>query len=127
MIRCVAAVCIMVALPAVAMAQDPEAGESVFKKCAPCHAVGPGAKNKVGPHLNGLNGRAAGAVEGFKYSDAMKNSGITWDQAAFAEYIANPKKRIPGNKMIFPGIKDEIDRDDLFAYVEQFDAEGNAK
>lgn len=91
------------------------------------HAVGPGAKNKVGPHLNGLNGRAAGSVEGFKYSDALKNSGITWEQATFAEYIANPKERIPGNKMVFPGIKDEIDRDDLFAYVSQFDAEGNTK
>lgn len=127
MIRWVVVVCIMVALPAHALAQDPEAGKTIFKKCAACHAVGPGAKNKVGPHLNGLNGRAAGSVEGFKYSDAMKNSGITWDQATFAEYIANPKERIPGNKMIFAGTKDEIDRDDLFAYVSQFDAEGNTR
>ncbi len=125
MLNWIVAACMIVALPTVASAQDPEAGKKMFKKCAPCHAVGPGAKNKVGPHLNGLNGRAAGSVQGFKYSDAMKNSGITWDQATFAEYIANPKERIPGNKMVFPGIKDEIDRDDLFAYVEQFDVEGN--
>lgn len=127
MFRSVLAACIMVAVPTAASAQDPEAGKNVFKKCAPCHAVGPGAKNKVGPHLNGVIGRAAGSLEGFKYSDAMKDSGITWDQGTFVEYIADPKTTIPGNKMIFSGVKDEIDRDDLFAYVSQFDAEGNTK
>jgi cytochrome c len=127
MLRWVVAACIMVALPGIASAQDPDAGKGIFKKCAPCHSIGPGAKNKVGPHLNGLSGRAAGAVEGFKYSDAMKNSGITWDKATFIEYVTSPKKKVPGNKMIFPGIKDEIDREDLFAYIEQFDAEGNTK
>jgi len=127
MLRWVVAAFMMVALPAVASAQDAEAGKKVYKKCAPCHAVGPGAKNKVGPPLNGLNGRAAGTAEGFKYSKAMKDSGITWDQATFIEYITNPKKRLPGNKMIFRGLKDEVDREDLFAYIEQFDAEGNTK
>ncbi len=127
MLRWVVAAFVMVALPAVASAQDAEAGKKVYKKCAPCHSVGPGAKNKVGPHLNGLVGRAAGSGEGFKYSSAMKDSGITWDQVTFIEYITSPKKRIPGNKMIFPGIKDELDREDLFAYVSQFDAEGNTK
>jgi cytochrome c len=127
MLRWVVAAFVMVALPAVASAQDADAGKKIFKKCAPCHAVGPGAKNKVGPHLNGVIGRAAGSAEGFKYSNAMKDSGITWDQAIFIEYITSPKKTIPGNKMIFPGIKDELDREDLFAYVEQFDAEGNTK
>ena len=127
MLRWVVAACIVVALPAGASAQDADAGKKIFKKCAPCHAVGSGAKHKVGPHLNGLSGRGAGVVEGFKFSEAMKNSGITWDQATFHEYITNPKKRIPGNKMIFPGIKDEIDREDLYAYIEQFDAEGNTK
>lgn len=127
MLRWVVATCMMVALPAVASADDVEAGKKIFKKCAPCHAVGPGAKNKVGPPLNGVIGRPAGSAEGFKYSKAMKDSGITWDQAIFIEYITSPKKRIPGNKMIFPGIKDEEDREDLFAYIEQFDAEGNTK
>ncbi len=127
MLRWVVAAFVMVALPAVASAQDADAGKKIFKKCAPCHAIGPGAKNKVGPPLNGVVGRPAGSAEGFKYSKAMKGSGITWDQATFIEYITNPKKRIPGTKMIFPGIKDELDREDLFAYFEQFDAEGNTK
>ena len=127
MLRWVVAAFVMVALPAVASAQDADAGKKIFKKCAPCHAVGPGAKNKVGPPLNGVIGRPAGSAEGYKYSKAMKNSGITWDEEIFIEYITSPKKRIPGNKMIFPGIKDEEDREDLFAYIEQFDAEGNTK
>jgi len=127
MLRRVVATCMMVAVPAVASAQDADAGKKIFRKCATCHGVGPGAKNKVGPHLNGVVGRAAGSAESFKYSKAMKNSGITWDQEAFLEFIASPKKKIPGTKMVFPGIKDEIDRENLFAYVEQFDAEGNTK
>jgi len=80
-----------------------------------------------GVELNGLVGRAAGSAEGFNYSDAMKKSGITWDQATFLEYITDPKKKVPGNKMVFPGIKDEIDREDLFAYISQFDAAGKTK
>jgi cytochrome c len=127
MLKWVIAAGLLVALPAVASAQDAEAGKNVFKKCAPCHAIGPGAKNKVGPELNGLFGRAAGSVEGFNYSDAMKNSGITWDEANFKEYIANPKAKIPGNKMVFPGIKDELDRDDLAAYIGTFNADGSTK
>ena len=127
MLRWVGAACIVVALPAVAWAQDPEAGKKVFKKCGACHAVGPGAKNKVGPQLNGLNGRAAGSIEGFKYSAAMKKSGITWDEENFLEFIAKPRKKIKGTKMIFGGVKDELDRDDLYAYIVQFDAEGNTK
>jgi cytochrome c len=117
----------LIALPSVALAQDPAAGEKVFKKCAPCHAIGPGAKNKVGPELNGLFGRKAGSVEGFNYSDPMKNSGITWDEANFGEYIADPKKKIPGNKMVFPGVKDELERDDLAAYIATFNADGSPK
>jgi cytochrome c len=117
----------MLALPTVALAQDADAGKKVFNKCTPCHNIGPGAKNKVGPELNGLFGRPAGSVEGFNYSDAMKNSGITWDEATFKEYITDPKKRIPGNKMVFPGIKDELDRDDLAAYVASFNADGTTK
>ncbi len=127
MLKWVVAAFLVAALPTIASAQDAGAGQKIFKKCAPCHAVGPGAKNKVGPQLNGLVGRAAGSAEGFKYSNAMKDSGITWDQATFLEYIADPKKKIPGNKMIFPGVKDEVDRDDLFAYISQYDADGNAK
>ena len=127
MLRWVVAAFVMVALPAVASADDVDAGKKLYKKCAPCHAVGPGAKNKVGPPLNGVIGRPAASAEGYKYSKAMKDSGITWDQATFIEYITNPKKRLPGNKMIFRGLKDEVDREDLFAYIEQFDADGNTK
>ncbi len=125
MFRWVIAALIAVALPGIASAQDADAGKSVFKKCAPCHAIGPGAKNKVGPELNGLIGRKAGTAEGFKYSAAMKDSGITWDEATFKEYITNPKAKVPGNKMIFPGVKDELDRDDLYAYIVQFKADGS--
>lgn len=118
---------VMIALPTVASAQDPEAGKKVFAKCTACHSIGPGAKNKVGPELNGLFGRKAGSVEGFNYSDAMKNAGWVWDEAIFKEYIADPKAKVPGNKMIFPGIKDELERDDLAAYIGTFNADGSPK
>jgi len=127
MLRWVVAAGLALALPSVASAQDAEAGKKLFTKCAPCHAVGPGAKNKVGPELNGLIGRAAGHVEGFNYSPALKGSGITWDEASLDEWLANPKAKVPGNKMLFPGMKDEIERSDLIAYLATYDAEGNAK
>ena len=127
MLKWVVAASAMVLLPGVASAQDIEAGKKVFVKFAPCHSIGPGAKNKVGPELNGLVGRKAGTVEGFSYSEAMKNSGITWDDAQFHEYITDPKKKVPGNKMVFPGVKDEIQRDDLAAYIESFNADGSSK
>src|SRR6516165_8232259 len=88
---------------AVASAQDVAAGETSFRKCAPCHAIGDGAANKVGPLLNGLDGRKAGAVDGYTYSDANKNSGITWSEDSFKEYIKDPRGRVPGTKMIFAG------------------------
>ena len=110
-----------------ASAQDLSAGENSFKKCLPCHAVGEGAKNKVGPVLNGLAGRKSGTIEGYNYSDANKNSGITWDEASFKEYIRDPRARIPNTKMIFPGIKNEKEATDLWAYMAQFDAEGKKK
>ncbi|MGZ5850943.1 MAG: c-type cytochrome [Hyphomicrobium sp.] len=127
MLRLVVAAGALLALPTLALAQDAEAGKKVFQKCAPCHSVGPGAANKVGPNLSGLVGRKAGTEEGFSYSDAMKNSGITWDEATFKEYITDPKKKVPGNKMLFPGVKDELERDDLFAYLASFNADGSPK
>jgi cytochrome c len=110
-----------------ALAQDVEAGETSFKKCLPCHDIGEDAKNKVGPKLNGLDGRKAGSVEGFSYSDANKNSGITWSEAAFKDYIKDPRAKIPGTKMIFPGIKNEKEADNLWAYLKQFGPDGNKK
>jgi cytochrome c len=127
MLRWVLAAGLMIAAPAVASAQDAEAGKKVFTKCAPCHSIGPGAKNKVGPEQNGLVGRKAGSVADFNYSEAMKNSGITWDEAQLNEYITDPKKKVPGNKMLFPGVKDETERSDLIAYLGSFNADGTSK
>jgi cytochrome c len=108
-------------------AQDVSAGETSFKKCLPCHDIGEDAKNKVGPELNGLDGRKAGSAEGFNYSDANKNSGITWSEATFKDYIKDPRAKIPGTKMIFPGIKNETEADSLWAYLKQFGPNGKPK
>jgi len=110
-----------------AHAQDAAAGEQVFKKCLPCHAVGPGAKNKVGPELNGLDGRHSGSAAGYSYSAANKNSGIVWKEETFEAYIKDPRGKIPGTKMIFPGIKKEKDIDNLWAYLKQFGPDGSKK
>jgi len=108
-----------------AQAQDVAAGEKTFAQCKACHQIGEKAKNAVGPVLNGLFGRKSGTVPSYTYSAANKNSGITWDEAIFAEYIKNPKAKIPGTKMIYPGLKDEQRIKDLIAYLKQFDAEGH--
>jgi len=117
----------LVASTGAALAQDVAAGETSFRKCAPCHAVGPDAANKVGPELNGLDGRKSGSVDGFNYSDANKTSGITWSEAVFKDYIKDPRAKIPGTKMVFAGIKSEKEIGDLWSYVSQFDKDGNAK
>lgn len=124
MLRVVMAAAALCAAAAPAMAADPAAGEKAFAVCKACHKVGEGAKNGVGPTLNGVVGRAAGSVEGFNYSDAMKNSGITWDEAKLAAYIKNPKTEIPGNKMAFAGVKDDTKLANIIAYLTQFNADG---
>ena len=103
-----------------ALAGDVAAGETSFKKCAACHMVGEAAKNRVGPLLNGLDGRKSGTIEGFNYTDANKSSGIVWNEASFKEYIKDPKAKIPGTKMVFAGIKNEKEAGDLWAYLKQF-------
>ena len=86
MLRWVLAAGMLIAIPAVASAQDAEAGKKVFAKyCSPCHNIGPGAKNKVGPELNGIDGRKSGTAEGYNYTEANKNSGITWSEAELTE------------------------------------------
>jgi cytochrome c len=110
-----------------ACAQDVAAGENSFKKCLPCHRIGDGAKNLVGPELNGLDGRKSGTVEGYNYSEANKSSGITWGEDVFKEYITNPRAKIPGTKMVFAGISSENERNNLWAYLKQFDASGKKK
>ena len=107
-----------------AQAQAAAAGEKVFAQCRACHKVGESAKNAVGPVLNGLFDRKAGSVEGYAYSPANKNSGLTWDEATFREYIQNPRAKIPGTKMIYAGLKDEQRITDLVAYLKQFNAQG---
>jgi cytochrome c len=107
-----------------ANAQDVAAGERSFNKCRACHQIGETAKNAVGPVLNGLLGRHSGSIEGYSYSPANKNSGITWDEATFADYIKDPRAKIPGTKMVFPGIKNEQEIKDLTAYLKQFDKDG---
>jgi cytochrome c len=89
--------------------------------------VGPGAENKVGPELNGLDGRHAGTAAGFNYSEANKNSGIVWNETTFKDYIRSPQAKIPGTKMAFAGITNPQEIEDLWAYLKQFDAEGEVK
>jgi cytochrome c len=110
-----------------ALAQDATAGKSSFNKCMACHAIGDGAKNKVGPVLNGLDGRKSGTVEGYSYSEANKNSGITWSKDQFLEYIKEPKAKIPNTKMVFAGIKNEKEANDLWAFLAQYDKDGKTK
>src|SRR5262245_16931990 len=110
-----------------AAAQDLAAGENSFKKCLPCHAVGQDAKNKVGPELNGLDGRKSGSADGYNYTEANKNSGITWNEQEFKDYIQDPRAKIKGTKMVFAGIKNESEIANLWAYLKQFDASGNKK
>jgi len=112
---------------ATAGAQDLAAGARSFKKCAPCHDLGPNAKNKVGPLLNGLNGRKSGTVEGYNYTTANKGSGVVWNEASFLEYIKDPKAKIPGTKMVFAGIKSENEAKNLWAYLAKFGPDGKDK
>ena len=126
-LRSLALIVLSSATASAALAQDVAAGKSSFAKCLACHAIGEGAKNKVGPELNGLDGRKSGTAEGYSYTDANKNSGITWNEAQFKEYIKDPKAKIPGTKMAFAGIKKETEVNDLWAYVSQYDKDGKVK
>jgi len=109
-------------------AQDAAAGEQVFKRfCTPCHDVGPDAKTKLGPPLNGIDGRSAGTFEGFNYSPANKNSGITWNEQSFNKYIRAPMQEMPGTRMAFVGVKNDKDVGDLWAYLKQFGSNGDKK
>ena len=105
-------------LPALgsAQAQDASAGEKTFLQCRACHQVGDAAKNAIGPVLNGLFGRKAGMVEGYTYSPANKNSGLTWDEAMLDRWLTNTEKTIPGNKMGF-SVPDPVDRADIIEYL----------
>ncbi len=107
-----------VAMPLAMAEGDPAAGEKVFKKCKACHVVDQ-KKNRLGPHLIGIIGRTAGSVEGFKYSKAMQEAGITWDETTIDDYLADPKGYVPKNKMAFKGLPKEEDRADVIAYLKE--------
>jgi cytochrome c len=114
----VAAAGLLTAVSGAALADgDAEAGKKVFNKCKICHTLEAGV-NKVGPSLAGVIGRPAGTVEGFKYSEAMAGSGLTWDAATIDQYLADPKGFVPGNKMAFVGLKKEEERANVIAYLQ---------
>jgi cytochrome c len=113
----------MVSLGALALAPvaradgDAAAGQVVFKKCGLCHSPDAGV-NKLGPSLHAVVGRKSGSIETYNYSDAMKAAGKTWDPATLDVYLTDPKALVPGTKMVFPGLKDPKDRQDVIAYLE---------
>jgi len=106
--------------PATAMAADSAAGQAVFNRCKICHTVEAGGRNTVGPNLHGVFGRKAGSVDNFAtYSDAMKKSGIVWDDETLAKYLRSPREVVPGGSMAFPGLKDDTEMANLLAYLHQ--------
>jgi cytochrome c len=124
---CLIASAILVGLATSAHAQDAAAGAKEFLICKACHQIGPGAKIAIGPVLNGVVGRKAGTYPGFEYSPANKDSGIVWTPEELDKYLTNPQAVVPHTKMVFPGIKDDKKRQDVIAYLEQFNEDGSKK
>jgi cytochrome c len=100
------------------LAADADAGKTAFKKCALCHAIETGKSNKIGPSLFGIVGRKSASLEHFNYSAGLKKFDHTWDEQTLDLYLADPRGTVPGTTMIFLGIKDKTERDDLIAYLE---------
>lgn len=121
----------LLAATASSYAADPAAGEKVFMKCKACHMIGEGAQNRVGPELNGIDGRKQGSIETFKgYGTdlkAMGEKGGTWNAAELDKYLTDPKAYNPGTKMAFAGVKDATERENLIAYITSFAADGKKK
>ncbi|HXF54267.1 MAG TPA: cytochrome c family protein [Hyphomicrobiaceae bacterium] len=108
---------------ATATAQDAQSGEQIYRQCRACHQIGEGARNLVGPQLNGIVGRRAGTVEGFTYSQANKEAGangLVWTEDNLFKYLENPMAFMPGTKMVFAGVRSEDARRDLIAYLKKF-------
>jgi len=116
----------VLALPFETTAQDADAGKKVFRKCSSCHQVGEKARVRVGPPLNGIIGAPAAAIDGFKYSDVLSESGLEWTAENLAAYLADPKGFLPGNKMTFAGLKKDEDIANVIAYLAGFAADGTA-
>jgi cytochrome c len=121
------AVTLLIAAARPVLAQDAAAGEKDFLVCRACHQIGPGAKNAVGPVLNGVVGRTAGTYPGYEYSDANRNSGIVWTPDELDKYLTSPQAVVPHTKMIFPGLKDAQKRKDMIAFLQQFGPDGQKK
>ena len=109
-----------------AQAQNATAGQTAFALCGVCHAVGEGAQTKLGPVLNGLEGRQSGSVAGYDYSPAIKSANITWSEATFKDFMANPSAKVPGTKMVIT-VSDATAAANLWAYLKQFGADGKIK
>ncbi len=112
---------------AAAAAGDPVAGATIFLICRTCHEIGPDARNATGPVLNHVIGRKAGTYPGYDYSQANRRSGITWTVPVLERYLADPQKLVPGTKMAFSGLQDRRQIDNVIAYLQQLDADGQAK
>ena len=106
------------------LAQEVAAGEAAFRKCRACHSIGLDAQNKIGPLLNGIEGRKCGSVDRYAYSEANRNCPFTWNEAVFLDYIKDPQLKIPGTKKLFSGIKDETEARNLWSYLRQFGHDG---
>ncbi len=118
LLACLAAAGMAMSASAAYAQGDPAQGQRAFNKCRTCHELDR-ELNKIGPHLVGVFGREAGAVEDFNYSDALKESGVVWDDETIAEYVRNPRDFIPGNRMAFAGIRNDQEIEDLLAYLRQ--------
>jgi cytochrome c len=125
--RWIAAVVLIATSTETGLAQNIEKGASVFQQCLPCHSIGPGAQNKVGPELNGLDGRHSGSVPGFKYTKDYTDPGLVWNKETFEKYIKNPRAMMPDTTMIFPGIQNGQAINDLWAYISRYNADGSVK
>ena len=118
--RLIVAAALVAASTAATLAQDAEKGANSFKKCAPCHNIGPGAQNKVGPQLNGIVGRKGASASGFNYSDAMKQkaaAGLVWTEGNLTQYLDAPDSFVPNGVMAFAGVKNDAELKDLIAFL----------
>ena len=120
----IATILALLAFSTGAAGQDAGLGEKVFLKCKACHQVGEGAKTLVGPELNGVVGRPSASIDGYTYSEAMKNSHLTWTADQLSEYLKSPRQKVPGTKMAFAGLSKPEDIANVIAYLQQFGTDG---